>query len=65
MYRVNITKDQLKRLQEGDRDILVHLLKEQDEKIIEDLKKPTTTDNIAFLQGISYLTDSLLNKLKV
>jgi hypothetical protein len=65
VYRVNITKEQLRRLQEGDKETLVTLLEAQDKKIIEDLKKPTTTDNIAFLQGISYLTDSLLTKLKV
>lgn len=63
MYRINITREQLKRLQNGDKETLVSLLEAQNEKLIEDLKK-TNPDNLAYLQGISYLTDSLLTKLK-
>lgn len=63
MYRVNITKEQLKCLQEGDKDTLVTLLEAQNEKVVEDLKK-ANTDNVSFLQGVAFVTDSLLTKLK-
>jgi len=64
MYRLNLSREDLKRLRGGDKDTLIRLLEEQDLKIVEDLKK-TSTANLAFLQGISFLADSLLTKLKV
>ncbi len=63
MYRVNVSRDDLKRLKDGDKDTLIRILEEQNVKIIEDLKKPNL-DNGPFLQGASFVTDSLLNKLR-
>lgn len=61
MYRVNLSKEEKKRVANGDVTLLLSKLEECDEKITKDLKTPNS--NTAFLQGASCIVDKLIEIL--
>lgn len=62
MYKIQPTKDQLKRLKGGDKDLILKLLNDSDKNIVRDMKLNKTID-MAFLQGASHVIDRLIELL--
>jgi hypothetical protein len=62
MYKVKLSSDEVDRLRSGDVLLLISKLEEGDRQITSALKK--NKEDIAFLQGASYITDTLLKTLK-
>jgi len=62
MYKVKLSTDEVDRLRSGDVLLLISKLEEGDRFLTSALKK--NKEDIAFLQGASYITDTLLKTLK-
>jgi response regulator RpfG family c-di-GMP phosphodiesterase len=62
MYKVKLSADEVDRLRSGDVLLLISKLEEGDKLLTSALKK--NKEDIAFLQGASYITDTLLKTLK-
>jgi hypothetical protein len=62
MYKVKLSNGEVDRLRSGDVLLLISKLEEGDRFLTSELKK--SKENIAFLQGASYITDTLLKTLK-
>lgn len=63
MYKQKVTKEQEERLRSCDKELLIKLLRSSDEKVVEDLRSCTNTENIRFLQGASHVLQNLLKVL--
>ena len=62
MYDLKLTQDEIDRMRAGDIPLLIKKLEESDRKLVLTLKK--AKDNLAFYQGASHVTDSLLKIIK-
>ena len=62
MYKVKLSTDEIDRLRSGDVLLLISKLEEGDRLITSALKK--SKEDVAFLQGASYITDTLLKTLR-
>ena len=62
MYDLKLSNDEIERMRAGDIPLLIQKLEESDRKLTLTLKK--AKDNLAFYQGASHVTDSLLKILK-
>jgi len=62
MYKVRLSTDEKERIANGNVVLLLTKLVELDKSITKDLKKHKG-DDIAYLQGISYIVDELISIL--
>jgi len=63
VYKVTLSKEELKRLRQGDKELLLLKLRESDKKLIAELKTPNA--NVSFLQGSSHVIDRLIKALEI
>lgn len=59
MYKVKISEEERSRIANGNTGILLQKLEETNKALTKDLKTPNC-GNIAYLQGISSVTDELI-----